>query len=182
MNSKLQIVGFLLLVLSTSASHAFNDERHAFIAGLGIGYHATELDNGNGSDSSVDGLATSFRVGFGMGNQFTLYYFSDGNWYSQGGKSWLSGINGIGSAYYFSTNTRTPYVHAGYGYGFGSQPWESGDKGKGGNGYTLGIGYEFMQHLSVEASYLRTNLKNAQNSIYPTRSSGWRLMLQYLFY
>lgn len=186
MNRQLQIAGLLLFILGSTSAQAFDNKRHAFIAGLSIGYHATDLDetyaDNSTETSAVSGLATSIRVGFGLGNQFTLYYFSDGDWYNHGGDSWLSGINGIGSAYYFSSGARSPYVHYGYGYSYSSLPWESGNKGKRGNGYTLGLGYEFVPHVSLEANYLRTNLKNAIDSPHPTRTSSWRLMLQYLFY
>lgn len=184
MRRQLQIVSLILLLGSASAQ-AFNDQREAFLVGLGIGYHGTELDfSGMGSTSDeVAGLATSVRLGFGLSNRFTLYYLSEGSWYKRAGDTWSLGLNGIGAAWYFSPRVRSTYVHAGYGYSYGSLPDQRGsDSRKFGNGYLLGAGYEFMPHLNLEASFLRTNLRDAANSPFPARTGSWRLMLNYLFY
>jgi len=183
MKRQLQMAGLLLFVLGSTAAQAFNDQRQAFLVGLGIGYHGSELEYGNAVDSaSVSGVATSVRIGFGLDNQTILYYFSDGNWYNRAGDSWFSGINGLGAAWYLSPGPRSPYLHYGYGYGYHSLPRETSNNSKFGSGYTLGVGYEFRRHVSVEASYLRTNLWDASDGPHPARTSSWRLMLNYLFY
>lgn len=190
MNRRLYIVSLLFFILAGGSAQAFNNQRQAFIAGLGIGYHGMQLDKdaaGNGTTTNtVDGLASSVRIGVGLSNQFTLYYLSEGNWYNSGGSSWFSGINGLGAAYYFSPRARSLYLHYGYGYSYTSHPWETTDKtnnSKFGNGYILGAGYEFMPHVSVEASYMRTNLTDVtSDSLFPSRTTSWRLMLNYLFY
>jgi len=184
---QLQIAGLILLLLGSASTQAFNNQRQAFIAGLGIGYHSTDLDFSYTGDptetASVAGLASSVRIGFGLSNQFTLYYLSEGNWYNRGGDTWSLGLNGLGASYYFSPRARSAYLHYGYGYSYSSLPRESGiDSSRFGKGYILGAGYEFMPHVSLEASYLRTHLKGATDSPYPTRTSSWRLMLNYLFY
>ena len=184
---QLQIVSLILLFLGSASAQAFNNQRQAFIVGLGIGYHGTDLDfshTGNPTETaSVAGLATSVRIGIGLSNQFTLYYLSENNWYNRGGDTWSLGLNGLGAAYYFSPQARSAYLHYGYGYSYSSLSRESGtDSSKFGNAYILGAGYEFMPHLSLEASYLRANLKDAIDSPYPARTTSWRLMLNYLFY
>lgn len=181
----LQTAG-LLLILASGTAQAFNDQREAFVVGLGIGYHTTDLDysyaDNRTESASVSGLATSVRIGFGISNQTILYYLSDGDWYNRAGSTWFSGINALGAAYYFSPGPRSAYVHGGYGYSYHSLPRETSNNSKFGNGYTLGIGYEFIRHVSVEASYLRTNIKDAIDGPHPSRTSSWRLMLNYLFY
>lgn len=182
MRRQRQIAGLILLLCSASAQ-AFNDQREAFLVGLGIGYHGTRLDLGGADSDNVAGIASSVRIGFGLSNQFTLYYLSEGNWYNRGGDTWSLGLNGLGAAYYFSPRARSAYLHFGYGYSYSSLPRDSGSNNrKFGNGYTLGAGYEFMPHLNLEASFLRTRLSDAANSPFPTRTSSWRLMLNYLFY
>ncbi len=184
---QLQIVSLILFFLGSASAQAFNNQRQAFIAGLGIGYHGTDLDFSHAGSAtetaSVAGIATSVRLGFGFSNQFTLYYLSEGNWFNHDGGTWSLGLNGIGAAYYFSPRARSVYLHYGYGYSYSSLSRESGtDSSKFGNGYILGAGYEFMPHVNLEASYLRTNLTDAIDSPYPVRSTSWRLMLNYLFY
>jgi len=181
------MAGLILLLLGSASAQAFNNQREAFIVGLGIGYHGTDLDfSHTGSATETDsaaGLATSVRIGFGLSNQFILYYLSEASWYNRGGDTWSLGLNGIGASWYFSPRARAAYVHGGYGYSYSSLPRESGsDSSKFGNGYILGAGYEFMPHISLEASYLRANIKGAIDSPYPARTSSWRLMLNYLFY
>ncbi len=187
MRRQLQMAGLMLLLLGSASAQAFNNQREAFIVGLGIGYHGTDLDFSHTASptetDSAAGLATSVRIGFGLSNRFLLYYLSEASWYKRRGDTWSLGLNGLGMAWYFSPRAPSAYVHGGYGYSYSSLPSEGGsDSSKFGNGYILGAGYEFMPHLNLEASYLRANLTDAIDSPYPVRTGSWRLMLNYLFY
>ena len=75
---KFLFVAIILLVLSTTPTFAFDDERRGFLLGFGAGLHGIEEDfivsGSNIGSQSKSGLATSFKIGGGITDQFTLYY------------------------------------------------------------------------------------------------------------
>ena len=79
-------ISFAAIFFSATPTLAFDDNRQGFILGLGAGFHSIDIDflyNGsNVGSQSESGLATSFKIGGGLTDQFALYYVRNVSWYS----------------------------------------------------------------------------------------------------
>ena len=116
---------FVLLTIATSGAYAADQQRQGFILGLGIGPSNVEIDSGNASESS-SGFGTSFMVGGGITDQFTLYYLNDVSFFEmevvdQYGDTvsdlFAAGLTSVGLSYYFSPQAPSTYIGVGVGLG-----------------------------------------------------------------
>jgi hypothetical protein len=145
-----------LLVLSSA--QAFDDKREVFIVGVGAGYSFVDNDvtsntntKFNVSNKNAHALATSFKIGYGFNEQFSVYYFNDVSWFrfdaDKADDTYTSGISGIGGNYYLDP-CGPWYITA--GIGMGSYGNFSEKETLTGGAFMLGAGYEVAPHMQVE--------------------------------
>jgi hypothetical protein len=154
----------LLLALASPVG-AFDNKRKGFMLGIGLGpayssYTQTlEIvgEPSTTSDRQNDAaLRTDFRVGFGPTETIQLYWMSKVNWFSMDNAlgnsvTIASGVGGLGMTYFLNPTDPSPYLLGGLGFSTWSTPFESGSEAWYGVGLALGAGYQFRNHLALEA-------------------------------
>jgi len=183
-----------LIVLSNSPAFAFDNNRQGFILGFGAGFHTIDSDviyNGYklGSDSN-SGIATSFKIGAGLTDQFALYYVRNASWYSAPYSdgfttkdiTYTMGIMGLGATYFLSPSAPSGYLLGAIGAGDLSAPFESGISSDTGSAFMLGAGYELNNHFMVEGTWQSTNIDSADDPLLSIESSSFQVTINYVFY
>lgn len=182
------------MLLSATPALAFDDYRQGFILSLGAGFHSITNDYKYNDYSylteSTSGLATSFKIGGGITDQFALYFVRNVSWFSSpvsdGIRTWDAtaavGISGIGATYYFEPTAPSGYMLAAIGGADFSFPFESNVSNSTGGAFMLGGGYEFDRHLMIEATLLATSVTNPTNSYNKMDSAALQVTLNYMFY
>jgi hypothetical protein len=183
------LVGTAMFLAAGSAS-AFDGQRHGFMLGIGLGAGFSSftqeiespIGNGSGSDSK-GGLATEFRIGGGIGNQFFLYYSNKVNWFSienvNNDKVTIAdGVGSVAGQYFFKPESPSGFVSGGLGIGGWSTPMESNSSSLSGFGMFAGGGYEFSHLWSVEGSLSYASPSTSELGVkFTTKSTGVRVML-----
>lgn len=184
---------FCFLIMSQS-SNAFDDNREGFIVGLGAGFQTINIDfNYSGSEVRSDsegGFATSFKIGWGITNQFSLYYVRNASWYSAAYDDGFSisditytiGIDGVGATYYLSPSSPSGYLLGAIGIGDISAPFESDIGSDTGSAIMFGGGYEASEHIHLEATFLTTNIDSLDNELLNLKTSSIQFTVNYLWY
>lgn len=153
------------LAISTPA-RAFDGNRKGFMLGAGLGLGMTSFTQeveitGLGSNKSdresKTGLATDFRIGAGLSEQFSLYYVNRVAWFSidnaLGDKATIANSVGlVGGTYHLKPEGPSFYLNGLIGLSSWAAPFESGSDASTGFGFGLGAGYEFSKHWSVEGN------------------------------
>jgi len=182
------------IFLSANPALAFDENREGFILGLGAGLHSIKNDyslNGNSYlTESKSGLATSFKMGAGITNQFALYFVRNTSWFSTPVTNGVTtkdahavvGISGIGANYYFEPAAPSGYMLAAVGGSDYAFPFESNITTKKGGALMLGGGYEFDKHVMFEVTLLATSVADPANSNDKIQSSALQFTLNYMFY
>ena len=176
----------LSLLCATSTVDAFDDSRKGFSLGLGVGVH--HLDNhvlfGDARPLIYEGqtgIASSFKIGAGINEQFSVFYTRNASWYNVNGELAVIGLTGLGASYYFSPGVPSKYLIAGLGLGDFSTPLYSSDTDiNDGNSYLAGFGYEFKRHQSVEFNLGYTTHK--VNSSVELETVAAQILFNYQFY
>ena len=184
---------FCILIMS-QAANAFDDNRDGFVIGLGAGFHTIDIDfNYSGSNIGSDsesGLATSFKIGWGITNQFLLYYVRNASWYSApyydgfttSDITYTVGIGGVGATYYLSPSAPSGYLLGAIGVGDISAPFESDVESDTGSALMFGGGYEVSEHIHLEATLLTTDIDSAYDSRLNLKTSSIQFTVNYLWY
>lgn len=173
----------LLVVVIVPVATAFDGSRRGFILGVGGGYHTTDIDREIGFpfpavgivSESRSGIATTFKIGVGISNQFTLCYVRNASWYTATDLT-AAGIGGIGGSYYLSASSPSAFVLFEFGF---ADIVSVGNRSESetGAGYMIGGGYEFAKHFQLEATYLNGDLKSGGIDI-----SSIQIIVTYLAY
>lgn len=184
---------FVAILFSATPALAFDDNRQGFILGLGAGLHSIGIDvlyDGSKIESqSESGIATSFKLGGGITDQFALYYVRNASWYSAPfsdgfrtkDATYTIGLSGIGASYFLAPSAPSGYFMAALGIGDISAPFEN-VRSDTGDAFMFGGGYEFKSHLMMEVTLLTTNIKSADDNRFKIKSSSFQFTLNYLFY
>ncbi len=156
------IIPTVTALLLASNANAFDDNKEGFMLGLGIGVSSIKTSI-TGEDSRDTGFATSFKLGYGLSEQLSIYLSSQGDNYKYDGKgkSVNTSLFGIGMDYYFEKNSPY-YVTAMLGQGTVIELKKSKDQT--GYGFLVGAGYELSEHISLEASYMKVNTNDKLNA------------------
>lgn len=175
-------VACLVVALPNSAS-AFNGQRKGFILGFGLGPGLTPV----GGDNKIVLANTSFKIGIGLSEQLLLYWSSRGAWYKtdyhyyeSGQKSVteLFGVAGLGMSYYLLETAPAMYVTGSLGYSAVSNPFESyANDADVGLGLSMGVGYEFSPHYSVEATLANGSISHGGQG--STKIPRWSLQVTF---
>jgi len=155
-NKSLTVLCSLLLLLASQSASAFDGNRKGFMLSLGFGAHGSEIGS-----NSQGGLATSFRIGAGIGNRISLYYANHSAYYNADGFLYFSGLTGLGASFHFSPERRSFYVTATVGAAtldsLDDDDLISGNSGDG-TGIGLGFGFEVANVLSLEALLMHAKI------------------------
>jgi len=191
---KIVLIATILLVVSTTEAFAFDDKRKGFLLGLGAGLQTIDENfKQNGSNilsQSKNGLATSFKIGGGITDQFALYYVRNASWFSapfQNGSTtedvvYTIGLSGVGASYFLSPSVPSGYFLGAFGLGDKFAPLERNVKPDTGSAWMFGGGYEFKNHVMVEATWLSANINSSGNSQLSLEASSLQLAINYVFY
>lgn len=180
------------ILLSATPALAFDDVREGFILGLGGGFHSIKNDytiNGASYQTeSQSGLATSFKIGGGITNQFALYYVHNASWFTTTSvglnKSTQAVVRmgGIGATYYFEPTSPSGYMLGAIGGSEYAYPSDSNVTTRTGGAIMLGGGYEFAQHVMFEVTVLGTTVSDPTFTQFKTQSSALQFTINYLLY
>ena len=184
---KILLTTLLGLAVSLSSLQAFDEKREGFILSVGAGASTVSTDvtvhSGRYSASADEtslGLATSFKIGYGFSNQFSVYYVRNASWFGydndSAGDWYSSGIMGVGANYYIEENSPM-YVMAAVGFGDYANVSEA--VGETGSAFMLGGGYEVYPHVQVEATYLVANIEEDNIEL---GTGAFQLTVNYLWY
>ena len=172
------------VVFLTTTLFAWDGQRQGFILGGGFGGSVTsftqDVDYSGTSETSDRenkvGVATDFRIGYAFTNQFLLYYMSKGAWFSaensQGDEvTFLSTLGPIGISYYFTEESPSLYVTLGAGFTSWYAPFEDEQDIQGGAGFFIGLGYEFIEHVSIEVDIMVSNTSMDEDGVETSTNS-----------
>lgn len=159
--------------------------RKGFIIGVGAGagIHATPtfrvldrfgrvLSSGGGDNKLA--IATNFSVGYAPGDQLLLYY-SNKAAFTTDDRVDAVGITGFGITYMLRRTSPTAFINGTIGAGATSRFIGSSDA-EVGAGFSIGGGYEFARHLSVNGDAIFVRLGNGQNH------AVYMALFNFLFY
>lgn len=161
------LMGFVFSI--TNSAFAWDGKRKGFLLGIGAGaglesfkYTRFSFYYGlqPGDRFYKPAFMTDFKIGYAPTNQIALYWMSKVAWFTNNILT-LNGMGGIAISYYLRPNKSTFYVSAGYGY----STWGTSETGtQYGTGISIGGGYEFSRHWSVETNLSFGTPKFSDNS------------------
>ena len=172
-------------VAPSQTSGEASAKRKGFIigAGAGAGIHRTPafrvLDrfgrvvSSGGGDNKL-AIATNFSVGYAPGDQLLLYY-SNKAAFTTDDRVDAVGITGFGITYMLRRTSPTAFINGTIGAGATSRFIGSSDA-EVGAGFSIGGGYEFARHLSVNGDAIFVRLGNGQNH------AVYMALFNFLFY
>jgi len=158
---KIMIPTIVALLLTTNAN-AFDNNKEGFMLGLGIGASSVKTTY-TGGDSRDTGFATSLKLGYGLNEQLVAYLAAQGDAYKYNdkGDSVNTALTGIGIDYYIDQNS--PFYVTGM-IGFGSVSELKKSKDQTGYGFLVGVGYEVIDHVTLQADYMKINTDDKLNA------------------
>lgn len=178
----------ILIVMGISSS-VYGEGIDGLFASLGVGVASTQTDfetvNQGWSTGKSDkelGLATSFKVGYGIEKDLAVYLFRDSSFVfgyenDPGESSYGNCITGLGVIYYLD-KSNIFYTFFGLGEGQFTKVSDADSKGEKGGGYVLGLGVNILPNIHLELSTLETDIDD--NMKLDSESS--RLTLSYYWY
>lgn len=161
-------LAILATALLSSATFAFDGKKEGFMmsAGVGVGLSSTDFTAiydgwSRGRANTELGVATSFKIGYGINETYTLYLFRnsafvDGYSKDPNKETYGNCVTGVGMNYYIPHSNF--YTIAGFGRGQLSKFKESEHKASKGYGGIIGLGYAFTDTIQIEANYLATRV------------------------
>jgi len=188
MKKNATITALCLSVLLSSNIHAFDDKREGFMLSAGLGLSSIHSDfkqeygewSGIGRDST-GGLATSFKIGYGFSDQFSLYFMRNSTVLvydkDPNDNTYENCMLGIGANYYLNPEGST-YIMGGIGVGRFTD-YEDADVENIGHGFMLGVGYEISPHINVEVSYMGTRIDDNEAEV---NTDTLHITLNYYWY
>lgn len=139
-----------LLLLST-ASHGFDNNRQGFLFSIGAGLGTAEA--GSQFINAGGGPGTSFKIGGGFTNQFTAYYVRNVAWSSPIEDS--VGFSGAGASYYLMPGNQSPYLSFAFGF---VDVLDTTFYTETGSGLMFGGGFQLSDRVSIEGNYFRGDI------------------------
>jgi hypothetical protein len=163
------LVCFCLTFALTTPGFAGDRERKGRIVGVGIGLgmfagrqHVVSSRYGTDRTYSREyrgSLLGDFNIGYAPTNQLAIYYMMHSSLYkfsaiqSRGdGDLWLSQTGGVGATYYLKPSAPSLLLVGGLGYSYSHDFYYPNDS-LWGVGLTVGGGYEFVRHLSLQGLF-----------------------------
>jgi hypothetical protein len=166
----------LLVLLAPAETLAFDGKRKGFILGGGIGVGVTSYgyeshyyrEYSSSMSASEIAFATDLRIGYAPSDLVQVYGMSKVAWLISGGLT-ATGVAGPGVTYFFDPAAPSWFVTA----GLGLSTWSKfigthfvGDRNSWyGFGLSVGAGYEFARHASIEGSLTWGNPKTEEHGV-----------------
>jgi hypothetical protein len=184
---KKPLIVYLIAILTVNIGaniFAFDGHRRGFVVGFGVGPGLTSLDYSIEHYSTIPNsevqtklaAETDLRVGIGFTDQWLVYVGSNAALFRLDQIRFKDELFGtpidkgididltivsygevLGVSHYFRREAPSPYVTAGLGFSVWTAPFESGFDPWVGFGFSIGAGYEFTPHWSVEGSAVYGN-------------------------
>ena len=157
---------------------AKSSNRKGFVFGLGVGggltlYETTEyqitfldvppyvMDRYVDGSGSSPGLATDFKIGYGISDKLMLLYTNKVLWFSFQDPDWseaqatVTGASMLSMTYFFKPTAPSLFASAGAGVStWGAFPATEEDESWLGLGLFAGVGFEFAPHWMIEFTSL----------------------------
>jgi hypothetical protein len=155
------------IIAAASSAFALDGNRKGFILGFSLGGSFTsytikdDYDNWESDRENEIGLATDFRIGGGLTEQFTLYYENRVSWFPLGGTlpntdsfTGAFAVGLVGASYYFKTDAPSGYLLGSIGTSVLMTPFQDDSDLETATAFGLsgGVGYEFKRHWAVEGT------------------------------
>jgi len=162
--------------------------------GIGLGIQKTNINerNLNAASNSETGMATSFKIGGGITQRFSLYYVRSASWfnapYTEDSNTsdiyYVSGLSGLGASYYFQNSAPSAYITSAIGIGDFAAPLEDDidSDTDTGSAFMVGGGYELNKHIQFEATYLRTSIDGKSLNASDFKTASLQFTINYLWY
>ena len=151
--------------------------------GAGAGSHRTptfrvvdrfgRVVSSGGGENKV-AIVTNFNIGYAPGDQFLLYY-SNKAAFTTDDRVDAVAVTGFGITYMLRRTSPTTFVSGSIGAGSAST-FIGSSNAETGRGYSIGGGYEFARHLSLNGDALFVRLGNGQSH------SVFQASFNYVFY
>lgn len=160
---KILILIFLMSLTPNLWAQHNHHGRSGLYFGIGLGLNSTESSlRSSNNDFVLDegsGLATSLRLGVGLGDHLRVYYIHDNSWYADfyQGDTKMTGIRGVGMSYYLDHSFQTVYFMGALGTGVVEYPFVA-DAYFEGAAAMLGVGLSLNDRVSLEANILGTSI------------------------
>ena len=172
-------------VAPSQASDEPSARRKGFIIGVGAGagIHRTPtfsvLDRfgrvvSSGGGENKLAIVIDFNIGYAPGDQLLLYY-SNKAAFTNDDRVDAVGITGVGITYMLRRTSPTTFVSGTIGVGT-TRTFISSSTAQSGTGFSVGGGYEFARHLSLNGDAIFVRLSNGQNH------TVYKASFNYLFY
>ncbi|MGB8077812.1 MAG: hypothetical protein WCF09_08055, partial [Gallionella sp.] len=176
----------LATIFASTPAFAFDDNRQGFMLGIGGGFTTlkagTYESNGSTWSAPEYGLATSFKMGWGITDQVALSYVQNDSWYREYYSSsapkqstFTIGISGIGVTYFMEPTAPCSYILAAAGVGYTATPFETSDHRETGHAFMFGGGYEYEKHFTVEGTILVANYDSGAAPAVNLKSSALQI-------
>ncbi|MBN2415149.1 hypothetical protein JXO52_04870 [bacterium] len=188
---KKAIIVVLSLLLVTTSLFA-DGNRKGFVIGLGAGGGMTSFTQevfGFESDrENKFGLATDFKIGFGLSDNLIICYTNKVNWFGMDNMfddtvTIINGLSAAGIMYYFNGFAPSLFITGGVGIASWATPFEEDTDTWTGFGFFAGFGFEFSPHWSVEASVFTGNPSAEEEGIeITTKAFTGMVTLNWLWY
>ena len=172
-------------VTQSQASNEPSARRKGFIIGVGAGagIHRTPtfsvldrfgrvLSSGGGQNKLA--IVTDFSIGYAPGDQLLLYY-SNKAAFTTDDRVDAVGISEVGVTYMLRRTSPTTFVSGSVGPG-AARTFITSSTAQTGTGFSVGGGYEFARHLSLNGDAIFVRLNNGQNH------TVYKASFNYLFY
>jgi hypothetical protein len=153
--------------------------RKGFIFGLGAGggiHRAPVFPGFSAAGNTSEGaVITDLSIGYAPTDQILVYYSNQVAW-SRSIRYDLVGVTGVGVTYMFSPSSPSAFLKGSVGGGIVADvDFDSGrvDSNDTGLGLTIGGGYEFARHWSIEAGAMFARLENGNNHTVLKATFNW---------
>ncbi|HFU77349.1 MAG TPA: hypothetical protein ENK68_02470 [Epsilonproteobacteria bacterium] len=163
-------------ILLSSSLEAFDNNREGFFVSLGAGVSQTSHRPYESSNSHT-GFGTSQKIGYGLTNQWIVHLTREDSWFKYDSDQYVSCVLGFGATYYLSENKGSLFFSA--SLGAGSFNNIDTDKNKFGPGVSLSVGYEMLEHLNAEITFMAADVEIDDKQVDP---ATFKMGISYSWY
>ena len=166
----------------SGVSNASDDRREGFMFSAGIGYQHIRSKFEGGYTEKNSGIATSFKIGGGINEQFMLYYARNASWFHWSEEVLVEGVSGFGASYYLRPDSDSPYLMAVVGLADISAPFEEDLEIEvdSGTGFILGLGKPIKKNVNIEAALMSTDIDFEYGGY--EKATSLQFTINYMYY
>jgi hypothetical protein len=154
-------------VLAPVHAQAFDGARKGFVLGLGLGFGSAKQTisaQGVSLSNTEGGLATTFKIGAGLSDNFVLYYSNRVVFFNadvtvgltNSSHSLNQGMSAVAGSYYLEPAGPSFFFTGELGVGILTD--RDADASDSGFGVGLGVGYDFGNHFVLEGTFMHAKV------------------------